>query len=72
MCLDWTDVELNGEDPADNTKTIDVMLLPCNMKITLLDGDADRIPDECNWDRKKLIEYLGPIRMMVYNNFGSF
>lgn len=45
MCLEWSDVELQGEDPAYNTRTIDVMFLPCNMKETLL-GDAtedDRI-----------------------------
>ena len=30
MCLDFTNVELNGMDPSDNTKTIDVMFLPCN------------------------------------------
>ena len=58
MCLDMRGVELNGEDPAINTRTIDVMLLPCNMKETMLGGEVDRIPDECNWDRKKLIKYL--------------
>ena len=72
MCLDWNEIELNGEDPASNAKNVDVMLLPCNMKISILDGDADRIPEECNYDRDKLIEYLGPIRMLVYYNSGRF
>ena len=74
MCLDWSGVELQGEDPAYNTKTIDVMFIPCNMKETLL-GDAtedDRIPQNCNYDKDKLIEYLGPIQMLIYKNIGSF
>lgn len=50
MCLDWSKIDLYGEDPADNTKTIDIMLLPCNMKLTLLGGTEDRIPEDCNWD----------------------
>ena len=29
MCLDMRDVPLYGEDPADNSATIDVMFLPC-------------------------------------------
>ena len=66
--MDWSEIELFGEDPADNTKTIDFMLLPCNMKETLLGGKEDRIPEDCNWDRNELTKYLGPIRMLIYSN----
>lgn len=72
MCLDWNNIELKGEDPASNTKNVDVMLLPCNMKISILDGDEDRIPEECNYDRHRLIEYIGNIRMIIYYNSESF
>lgn len=74
MCLNWRGVELAGEDPAINSQTIDIMLVPCNMRDTLL-GDftkEDRIPENCNYDKDKLIEYLGPIQLLVYQNSGSF
>ena len=53
MCMDMRDLQLQGMDPADNTKTVDVMFLPCNMKETLLSDylKEDRIPEDCNYDR---------------------
>ena len=72
MCLDWSGIELYGEDPQDNTRTIDIMLLPCNMRETLLGGTEDRIPADCNWEKDELIKYLGPLRMLTYKNVGSF
>ena len=69
MCLDWTDVVLSGMDPSDNTRTIDVMFLPCNMKGSLLgDGLEDNIPEGCNYDRDELIKYLGSLQMLIYAN----
>ena len=47
MCLDWRDVELAGEDPAINTKNIEVMLLPCNVKLGNF-TEAHRSPETCN------------------------
>ena len=61
MCIDWTQIELFGEEPAETTKTIDVMFLPCNMKETLLGGTVDKIPEGCNYDKQALVDYLGPI-----------
>ena len=71
MCLDWRGTELAGEDPAINSKNIDVMLLPCNMKLGDFTEDH-RIPENCNRDKEELIKYLGPIQMLVYRNIGSF
>ena len=31
MCLDLQNIKLQGEEPAVNSRTIDVMFLPCNM-----------------------------------------
>lgn len=61
MCLDWTNLELAGEDPAVKRKNLDVMLLPCNMKESLLSSSTDKIPDDCNYDQGELLKYLGPI-----------
>ena len=72
MCLNWNDLKLRGEDPAENTRTIDVMLMPCNMKETLLASKEDGIPEDCNYDREKLIEYMDAPRMLVWSNNGRF
>ena len=65
MCLDMRDVALFGADPANNTATIDVMFLPCNMKESLLGHHVnlspDRIPADCNYDRDELLKYLGSL-----------
>ena len=61
-------------DPADNTKTVDVMFLPCNMKETLLSDylKEDRIREDCNYDRDEFIKYLGSLQMLIWKNVGSF
>ena len=74
MCLDWTGVKFNGEDPAVNTRTVDVMFIPCSMKESMLAEDwkeEDRTQD-CNYDKEALFKYLGPLQMIVYKNEGSF
>ena len=50
------------------------MLLPCNVKETSLVKTLkeDRIPENCNRNRTKLIEYLGPVEIFIYSNVGSF
>ena len=50
------------------------MLLPCNVKETALVKTLkeDRIPENCNRNRTKLIDYLGPVEMFIYSNVGSF
>lgn len=48
------------------------MLLPCNMRETLLGGEEDKIPDDCNYDKNELIKYLGPLRMLIWKNVGRF
>ena len=35
-------------------------------------GAVDRIPENCNWDKHKLMKYLGPLEMIMYSNFESF
>ena len=54
VCIDWAsqEVDLWG-DSADSTAqsgTLDVQVLPCHVKETLLGGTEDRIPAICNRD----------------------
>jgi hypothetical protein len=51
---------------------MDVILNPCNYKMTLSGASEDRIPEDCNWDKQKLIDYMGPSEMLVYYNTGRF
>ena len=51
MCLDWSNVELQGDLDQDIYKNVDVALLPCNMKETIMAPDSindDNIPENCN------------------------
>ena len=43
-------------------------MIPCGMRETNMGGTEDRIPEDCNYDRKALIEYLGSIQMKIYYN----
>ena len=72
MCLDWSDVELVGQDPMVYRKNIDVMFLPCNQRESLLSSTEDKIPEDCNFERDELMQYLGPIQMLIYSNTGRF
>ena len=74
MCLNWRDIKLSGADPAPELTALDIMVLPCNMRETLLADNAeeDRIPEDCNWNKTALIDYLGPIEMVIYKNEGRF
>ena len=51
MCLDWKTVELKATEYGPNFKTMDIQLLPCNMRETIIGGSEDRIPSDCNYDQ---------------------
>jgi len=73
MCVDWSTIYLQGRDSGANYRTMDVMLTPCNFKPDINASDAEnRIPEDCNWDKDKLIEYIGPSQMLLYYNVGRF
>ena len=50
MCIDWTKVEMQGNDYGSKYKVIDIKFLPCATKETLNGGLVDRIPEDCNYD----------------------
>ena len=74
MCIDWTndDIVISGDETDATYRSLDIMLVPCGMQETILGGTEDRIPDDCNYDKDALIEYLGSIQMMMYYNQGQF
>ena len=50
MCLDWSKIEMQATPYKKNFKAMDIMLVPCGMRETLLGGTEDRIPEDCNYD----------------------
>ena len=63
MCLNWSDVELQGNRIQDSYKLLDVMFLPCNVKESVFSVGGeyfeDRIPENCNYNKEEFLEYLG-------------
>ena len=77
MCLNWSDVELQGNRVQDYYTLLDVMYLPCNVKESIFDRGSSqfevRIPENCNYDRAEFLEYLGSfVDMIVYSNTFNF
>ena len=63
MCIDWinTPVLLANHESQPSYRGLDIMMIPCSQPETLIGGKEDRIPDNCEFDRDKVIEYLGPL-----------
>ena len=62
FCLDWAE---HGHDIWGTWKTgkhyaaVEIMAVPCGHEYTAYDGTVERAREDCNWDKKKLREYLG-------------
>jgi len=72
MCFDWSTVELAGTEAGSNFRTMDIMVNPCNFDLTLSGATDARIPEDCNWDKQKYIDYMSPGEMLMYYNTGRF
>ena len=74
MCFDWSGegVELLNYETDPNYTFLDIMYLPCHEPLTKHGGAEDRIPDDCNFNRQDLMNYLGPLKIVVYHNQGAF
>ena len=72
MCIDWKAVQLKATEFGPEYQTIDIMLMPCGSDDTLYGGIEPRIPDDCNFDRQKMLDYLGPLQMLIWKNVGRF
>jgi len=72
FCIDWDNsgVELFGAESTGNFALVEVVAVPCNMKLTqdLFGGFEDRIDEDCVWDLDKQTEYLRPPNMVAFHN----
>ena len=49
------------------------MLLPCNVKKSLIVGGVnEKISDNCNKNEEELWNYLGPPTLWLFSNTGRF
>ena len=63
------EVELFGIYEAAHHSVLDVMVVPCRVKESILaPGYPDKVRDDCVNEQDELFEYLGPVDMMIYYN----
>ena len=74
MCLDTSemDIELRGTEMSGMFNTLDVMVVPCAVKLTLIGGKEDRIPPECEMNREKSMSWFQNFNIVTYYNQGRF
>ena len=72
FCLDWTEHGHEIWGTWTNGKSygaMDIMAVPCGYQYTAYDGTVERGREDCNWDKEKLIEYLGASDYLnIYSN----
>ena len=74
MCLDLSDVELQGNGNEDNSSMLSLMFLPCHVKesaLTFGETTVDSIPDNCNYDQGKFESLYSNVDIIVYSNSPS-
>ena len=70
--MDWDAIKLQADPYKPIYKAMDIMLLPCGMRETLIGAKEDSIPTDCNYNQTKLFDYLGPLQILVWKNAGRF
>ena len=66
-CVNWdgSNINLQGNENKNTFEILEVMVLPCNMKLTTVGDTEDRIPDDCIADLDEQIAYLGPLNFII-------
>ena len=71
FCIDWESaaIDLYGTEATGNYAYIDIIILPCNVKLSeITPGSDDRIHPECIWDLEKQQEYMQPPALITLHN----
>ena len=63
MCIDWEkdDPFVSGYETNPDYKTIDIMFLSCTVDSRKFGATESGIPENCNYEKDELFEYLGPL-----------
>ena len=67
-CFDWTDLAFYGNERNLNNARLEIIVLPCNHRLTQLGAKDDRMDPTCIADLEQQINYLGPLNMILYYN----
>ena len=71
FCIDWESaaIDLYGMEATGNYAFIDIVILPCNVKLSkITPGTDDRIHPECIWDLEKQQQYMSPPVLITLHN----
>ena len=66
------DLSLRGREYTGTFNAIEVMIVPCATKLTLMGGKEDRIPEDCESDKQVTIDWLESFNIVTYYNQGLF
>ena len=74
MCIDWEqdDLFFSGYETNPDYKTLDIMFLPCSVDNRKFGGTESGVPENCNFEKEKLLKYLDTLQMIIYYNAGEF
>ena len=74
FCIDWdtADMGFYGLEASGDFSELDIVILPCNVRLSTLGGVEDRIDPECVGSLEEQISYIGPMNMLVYYNTERF
>ena len=70
--MEEADISIFGNELDRNHTRFEIVVLPCNHRLTQLGGKDDRIPQNCIEDQGEQIKYLGSLNMLAYFNQESF
>jgi len=74
FCIDWETADLSfyGVEASGDYSELDIVILPCNVRLTPMGGFEDRIDPQCKGNLEEQIKYIGPMNMLVYYNSERF
>ena len=77
QCIDWesADLAIQGSEASGNYITLDILAVPCHMRMDILESDGGVYvdpPSYCDWDYERATNYIGNVQVVVLYNQGRF
>ena len=67
-CFDWNDeFQIYGDETQDS-KYVEIFLLPCNYLHQSLGYEDDSVSEECIWDLQEQKDYIESLQVLLYIN----
>ena len=71
-CVDFTSTDINIHSSyvySNDYSAFDIIAVPCG---TQLEGDVNPMRDDCEWNKRAVMNYLKSFRLNVIFNVGVF